>query len=174
MTLFIANLNTAAQTLLPLKELKLPDAISWWPLAPGWWILLVLVIGLLFCAIFLLRKWWLSNQDRRETLRLLKSVYAQWQAGGRSQEYILQVNTALKCFCRDRFPEALSLSGESWINFLNRRAGITLFDGDIAKALAQGAYMPEQDDRQIPAQQIMQASLSWLKKASPKHSPEKL
>ena len=23
---------------IPLRDLHLPDAISWWPLAPGWWL----------------------------------------------------------------------------------------------------------------------------------------
>ncbi len=22
---------------LPLRDLHLPDAVGWWPLAPGWW-----------------------------------------------------------------------------------------------------------------------------------------
>ena len=25
------------ETALPLRDLHLPDAIGWWPLAPGWW-----------------------------------------------------------------------------------------------------------------------------------------
>ena len=36
---------------IPLRDLHLPDAISWWPLAPGWWI----VLGLALIANFL--KW---------------------------------------------------------------------------------------------------------------------
>ena len=39
---------------IPIRDLHLPEAIGWWPLAPGWWVLIVLLgIGLLL----LLRKW---------------------------------------------------------------------------------------------------------------------
>ena len=32
---------------LPLRDLHLPDAIGWWPLAPGWWVLIALsLLGL--------------------------------------------------------------------------------------------------------------------------------
>ena len=30
---------------LPLRDLHLPEAIGWWPLAPGWWVLLAMLVG---------------------------------------------------------------------------------------------------------------------------------
>ncbi|MBL4711699.1 MAG: DUF4381 domain-containing protein [Gammaproteobacteria bacterium] len=35
---------------LNLKDIHLPEPILWWPLAPGWW----MVIALLFVAVGLL------------------------------------------------------------------------------------------------------------------------
>ena len=38
---------------IPLRDIHLPEQISWWPLAPGWWILLAIpVIGLLGYLVF--------------------------------------------------------------------------------------------------------------------------
>ena len=34
---------------IPLRALHLPDAIGWWPLAPGWWV----VIGLAVLGVLL-------------------------------------------------------------------------------------------------------------------------
>jgi len=33
---------------LPLKDIHLPDAITWWPLAIGWWLLIVMVIAAIY------------------------------------------------------------------------------------------------------------------------------
>ena len=33
------------QNALPLRDLHLPDAIGWWPPAPGWWVLFVLALA---------------------------------------------------------------------------------------------------------------------------------
>ena len=33
---------------IPLRDLHLPEAIGWWPLAPGWWVVIALVAGALF------------------------------------------------------------------------------------------------------------------------------
>ena len=41
-------------TQIPLRDLHLPDAIGWWPLAPGWWIVIAV---LAITALALLRKW---------------------------------------------------------------------------------------------------------------------
>ena len=29
---------------LPLRDIQLPDAVSWWPLAMGWWLLLLVMV----------------------------------------------------------------------------------------------------------------------------------
>ena len=37
---------------IPLRDLHLPEAIGWWPLAPGWWILIAIaLVGLGFLII---------------------------------------------------------------------------------------------------------------------------
>ena len=33
---------------IPLRDLHLPEAIGWWPLAPGWWVVVALVAGGLY------------------------------------------------------------------------------------------------------------------------------
>ena len=39
---------------IPLRDLHLPEAISWWPLAPGWWLLIAFAVAacLLLRALF--------------------------------------------------------------------------------------------------------------------------
>ena len=64
---------------IPLRGLHLPDAIGWWPLAPGWWALIAVA---LVAAILLVRAWRahrLHSAARRKALRQLeecRSAYA--------------------------------------------------------------------------------------------------
>ena len=48
-----------------LRDIHLPDPVSWWPLAPGWWLLAILVL-----ALALLAWYWLLRRGR-EPLRAL-------------------------------------------------------------------------------------------------------
>ena len=47
---------------LPLRDIHLPDPIGWWPLAPGWWGVLGLVL-LIISGIF----WWRRKKHRRNS-----------------------------------------------------------------------------------------------------------
>ena len=54
---------------IPLRDIHLPDAISWWPLAFGWWLALFLVIALAAGLWWYFRKPRISNGQR-----ILKSL----------------------------------------------------------------------------------------------------
>ena len=64
---------------IPLRDLHLPEAISWWPLAPGWWFVIgIAVIGL----GFLIRAWLRTRARgaaRRYALRQLDVIVQQYE-----------------------------------------------------------------------------------------------
>ena len=49
------------ETELPLKDIHLPDAISWWPPAIGWWLLALLI------PILIVFSYWLYKRLTRKT-----------------------------------------------------------------------------------------------------------
>ena len=63
---------------LPLRDLHLPDAIGWWPLAPGWWVILAIVAAVLGYVAWRLHKRWLFNAPRRHALRELARFEAEY------------------------------------------------------------------------------------------------
>ncbi|MCG8013627.1 MAG: DUF4381 domain-containing protein, partial [Candidatus Thiodiazotropha weberae] len=42
----------------PLRDIRGIDTVSWWPIAPGWWLLL---IGI---ALMMLLVWWIIRRRR--------------------------------------------------------------------------------------------------------------
>ena len=61
---------------IPLRDLHLPEAVGWWPLAPGWWG----VIALALIAAALLVRWYLQLRSqsaaRRHALQQLAALTA--------------------------------------------------------------------------------------------------
>ncbi|MGE9270776.1 MAG: DUF4381 domain-containing protein [Verrucomicrobiales bacterium] len=92
-----------------LRDLALPPEVSWWPLAPGWWILITLATltgcALLIRALLLYR----ANAYRREALRELRS------ARDLPTVAALLRRTALAVYPRE---EVAPLTGNDWLNWL--------------------------------------------------------
>ena len=66
---------------LELRDIHLPEPISWWPIAPGWWLLLALILALIAFAFFA-RKRYLKrqlNRDIKAEIEDIKQQYARTQ-----------------------------------------------------------------------------------------------
>ena len=72
--------------LAPLRE---PAAISWWPLAPGWWIVLALSVALLLGLVLWLRKRRLRTAYRRIALATLDELRSR-EAGQDELNWLLK------------------------------------------------------------------------------------
>ncbi len=46
----------ANDPLAQLRDIHTPDPVSWWPLAPGWWVLITLLILLIVTVFLLIRR----------------------------------------------------------------------------------------------------------------------
>lgn len=59
-----------------LADIHLPNSISAWPLAPGWWVLIILACTGLVALFMLWSKWHASRLYRRQALGQLKNIEA--------------------------------------------------------------------------------------------------
>ena len=62
--------------LADLADIHLPNSISAWPLAPGWWVLIILACAGLVALFILWSKWHASRLYRRQALAQLNSIEA--------------------------------------------------------------------------------------------------
>ena len=42
---------------LPLRDIHLPDPVSWWPLAPGWLALIMLLVIVVLLTTYFIRRY---------------------------------------------------------------------------------------------------------------------
>ena len=57
--------------LAQLRDIHLPEPILWWPLAPGWWVLIVLCLAFAIWFISKAVQRWRANLYRRQALQKL-------------------------------------------------------------------------------------------------------
>ena len=68
-----------SQALAQLHDIHLPTSVGWWPLAPGWYVVAVLILVTFIAVIFLLRRHYLMGRARRQALQLLAMYQQQYQ-----------------------------------------------------------------------------------------------
>ena len=144
----------------------LPETIAWWPSAPGWQVLaLILLAWLLLRTIRLARRWW-RNRYRREVLRQLKQL--QQQAGNKALDVVASLPYYIKVTALQAYPraEVASLSGENWLAFLDAHySGPSFAEGTGRKLLAV-SYLPRQrwqlDDNE--SNRLIQMARQWIAK----------
>ncbi|MCL6713681.1 DUF4381 domain-containing protein [Pseudoxanthomonas sp. z9] len=107
---------------LVLRDVHLPPAPTWWPLAPGWWWL----AGLLaMVVLFFVVRHWRRRQRRRRWLRW----FDESGLGHAPAAQVAAMSDLLRRAAREVDSSAVRLSGEAWLRFL---------DGDTAGAFSQG------------------------------------
>lgn len=67
-------MNEKEALLQQLSDIQVPEPVGLWPLAPGWWILFLLVALVLGFAIFTLIRHIKLTRYRKQALRILKQI----------------------------------------------------------------------------------------------------
>ncbi|MCB1242743.1 MAG: DUF4381 domain-containing protein [Verrucomicrobiales bacterium] len=106
-------MNAPSSSLDRLHDLVLPPEVSWWPLAPGWYALILLALA--FLAIRTRRAWknWHANAYRRAALRELAST----QDASAIAELLRR--TALVIAPRE---EIAQRTGSAWVEWLSEHS----------------------------------------------------
>jgi len=118
------NLNSAQLDLSQLRDIHMPASISMWPPAPGWWMLLGLML-LAVAGYWLVRRFRQRNAWRRDALAQLATLHKQYELEELpahnvvSELSVLLRRIAVSCFPREA---SASLSGDEWLAFLERQS----------------------------------------------------
>ncbi len=133
---------------LPLRDLHLPEAIGWWPLAPGWWLLIaLLLLGLALAARASFRRH-RRNAARRAALAELARLKSAWDADRNSAALAAAVSDLLRRAMLAYAPrhEVAGLTGRAWLEWLDRGLERRPFSNGPGQGLAD---LPYRDPRSV-------------------------
>ena len=114
------NKTISQASLDNLHDIIVPDAVGFFPLAPGWIIVGVLAITLLLHFVFKLYKQYQSTLYKREALRGLES-YAKESRDEILALLALAKRVGIAAYGRTQIAK---LSGESWWDFMEEHSKV--------------------------------------------------
>jgi len=143
-----------------LKELPLPEPVTWWPQTAGWAVLAVALLILLAWAGYRVWRRIQRNAYRREGLVRLEAMKSDRSA--LSELPLLLRRSALQAAPRRN---VAGLRGTDWIDWLNASAGRQLFGEGDAVILDELAYAQDNDRAADDAsvQHVLEASREWMR-----------
>ena len=144
---------------LPLRDIQLPDPIGWWPLAPGWWGLLALLISLIVILVYVIRR------RRRVTpiklaLAELTRLEANPDLSARAQLETLSILMRRVAMTLCPREDVAGRVGEDWLNWLNNATGTAHFEGEQGKLLISGTY--SEDPSASLVAELLTTYRQWL------------
>jgi hypothetical protein len=156
---------TTRAALQKLADISVPAPVSWMPQTWGWAVVGVAVMALLACAIARGLRRYAANRYRREGVRELDRMQARLADDGARGETLAALPELLKRVALAAWPrtEVASLSGKSWIAFLQAHAGKADFTDAAAGLLDDLEYRakhPVMDAQE--AKHISSAVRDWI------------
>ena len=136
------------ETTLPLRDLHLPDPVGWWPLAPGWWFVLLLVaVGLAYLAWLAVKKW-RRNAPRRFSLRQLARYEAEYLQHRNPVTLGKQLSELLRRSMLAYAPRehVAGLTGDAWLQWLDKGMALPYFHTEGGKSLLELPYRDPDGD----------------------------
>lgn len=153
--------NALAEVLLErLQDIHGAAEPSWWPPAPGWWVVGAILLAVLAYALVVLIRWLRVHLRRRRLLRQLDAVDRSFDPHARPADYLAALNRLFRAVAIRAFPGSgcARLHGRDWVEFVRERLPGAA-DARVLGVLEAGPYQPHPDFD--PAELRMQAR-KWV------------
>ncbi|MDD5229199.1 MAG: DUF4381 domain-containing protein [Methylococcales bacterium] len=118
---------------LPIRDIHLPETISWFPPAIGWWIIAIFVPIFTYFLIALIQRL-LQKTAIKEAKKLLKQL--QTNDSLTPLEKVCELSILLRRVAVSYHPEVSGLTGRAWLDYLDGSLKSPLFEG------GQGGFAP--------------------------------
>ena len=139
---------------LPLRDIHLPDSVSWWPPAIGWWLLLLLAIGLLvllWVAFKKIKQPVLKKSAKAEIMAVISHFRQHQDAHQLMQELSVAFKrVGISYLHRD---QVAGLTGQAWYQRINQLVEHNQLSESQITLLSMAPYQkaPQLDAQQVEA-----------------------
>ncbi len=151
--------------LAQLKDIHQPAAIGFWPLAPGWYIVIAFIIMASIVLLHFLYKRWLLRLHKRDILNQIDVLLSRYQHE-RTSDAVAQLSVLLRRVSLDCFPrkEVAGLHGDAWLIFLEQhcptnRQEKNLFTTGVGRLLISAPY---QSGTIAGADELFRLTKNWI------------
>jgi len=158
---------------LALRDIHLPDSIFWWPIAPGWWVLLFLFV-VIALSIFIYKNIWYVRKLNNNIKLECTQYYLDFNINGDRQFFIQQLSIFLRRVSLYLFSEnnVANLQGIEWLEFLDSKLPLdnknqsgqsaqNSFKTGVGKIFLSGPYQENIIEDVIPAYKLVEKWLNY-------------
>ena len=159
---------------LPIRDIHLPDPVSWWPPAAGWWLLLVLIVSTVALIVWQIRRRQLFRL-RKTAMTELNALYRAYQKQYDAKRFARELSVLLRRVCISYFPDSdvAGLTGRQWLVFLDsklsdkyNKCGQKYSDG-AATVLISAPYQDKLKNSDIDVETLYRLSVEWIDSLGP-------
>jgi hypothetical protein len=165
-----------------LRDIHLPPTPSWFPPAPGWWLLALVLLVAIALGVRMLLRQWRERRWRQRVATELDRIAAMHAAQPDTVRLAADVSQLLRRASLLIEPNAAALQGDAWLAFLDRQfdeaSGAprdaaahdqARFRTATGRALIDAPYRRANDpEAAVDANALLVLARDWLKRALPR------
>jgi hypothetical protein len=157
-------MSSTGASLEALRDVHLPDAVAFWPPAPGWWLLLA---GLVAAALAVLA--WRRARRRslcRAALAVVDSAEGEYRATGDLSDLAASLSAVLRRVSVARFGRraVASLHGDGWVRQLE--SGAPGISPEMVGSLERALYAASAPAAAPEAESWIASTRAWIRRVS--------
>ncbi len=147
-----------AQLLEQLRDIHLPDGVSWWPLAIGWWIVIAIIITVI---VLLIAKTIVSK--RRQRFARYALIELDQIKRNADNDWLMQTHHIMRRASLCYFPKSqvAVMENRHWVTLLYQ-TGSDIWSQQSLQLLEEGIYRNPDTIDSTHRQQFLYESSLWL------------
>ena len=158
----------AAQQQLDLKDIHLPDPVSWWPPATGYWIILAIIV-ICIVTFLSLKAYRKKYVIKKAALNEFNRIKKDFQSKPNQKKLATSLSELLRRAAISTYPasECAGLTGKQWLNWLDKNLPESTlnFSNGPGYLLTEFIYSSSQHANDI--NDLLNLCLQWLKQLPP-------